>query len=347
MFHYKKRALPLSCVVFIVAIFLFALFPMPVYAIADPDDIAFGSGTDTNMYQVFQNVAETGDMLFVIESYIHYDSTPTDYTASQAFSFELLDTDGTTVIQTTPILTFENYVESIYFTPAQVTSAGLTWQDTYSVRIAGNPAIFGALVEGTDKVTATLQLSDYITDSPAGTSVDGLRMFVISVATDLQTNDEPTYDYIVSVQGITYLTTTGGNIFLAGIPSLNIFCPSVFQTTTSTIEYTPETSTGAYASSLSYVTKLGPTIGNAVTNFGTWMGMGSTMAGIIILLGIMLVVCGYAYVKTQNPLVPDAIAMALPFFGAMVGLVPLALAFTITIIIALISLYYFFTRGVL
>jgi hypothetical protein len=39
--------------------------------------------------------------------------------------------------------------------------------------------------------------------------------------------------------------------------------------------------------------------------------------------------------------------MAMPFFGSMVGLVPLALAFTITILIALISLYYFFTRGVL
>ena len=172
-------------------------------------------------------------------------------------------------------------------------------------------------------------------------------MFVISIAEDLEAHDSPANDYIVDVQGVTYLTTTGGNIFLDGINELNTFSPSVFQTTTSTIDYTPDTATGAYAESLSYVTKMGPTIGNAVTNFGTWMGMGSTMAGIVILLGIMLLVCGYAYVKTQNPLVPDAIAMALPFFGAMVGLVPLALAFTITILIALISLYYFFTRGVL
>jgi hypothetical protein len=343
----RKRTLSIFGIAFIAVIFTFALLPIPSYAIDDPDTIAFGCGSDTNMYQVFQSVAESGDMLFVAESYVHYASTPTDYTAEQAFLFELIDTDGTTVIQSTPILEYEDYPTSLYFSADQVTSFGLTWQDTYVVRITGNPAIFGTPVEGTNQVSATLQLSDYITDSPAGTSVAGLRMFVISIATDLQEHDTPTYDYLVNVQGVTYLTTTGGNIFLDGIPNLNTFVPDVFQTTSSTIEYTPETSTGAYAGSLSYMTKLGPTIGNAVANFGTWMGMGSTMAGVVILFAIMLLVCGYAYVKTQNALVPDAIAMGLPFFGSMVGLVPLALAFTITIIIALLSLYLFWTRGVL
>ena len=138
-------------------IFFNTILSVPVFAIIDPTTITFGSGTDANMYQVFQNVAEDGDMLFVVESDIHYADTPTDYTAEQSFMFELLKTDGTTVIQSTPILEFENYVESIYFTDAQVTSFDLTWQDTYSVRLTGNPAIFGTPVEGTNQRTGIYQ----------------------------------------------------------------------------------------------------------------------------------------------------------------------------------------------
>jgi hypothetical protein len=299
------------------------------------------------MYQVFQNVGETGDMLFVAETYLHYESTPTDYSAQEAFLFEVIDTDGTTVIQSTPILSFENYVTSIYFSDDQVDTFGLVWESAYSVRITGNPTIFGTPVEGTNMVTATLVDSDYITDTSSGVSVAGLRTFCIHIAEDLQENDSPANDYYTSVQGTTYLTTTGGNIFLAGIPGLAAFVPSLFQTSSENVVVPSEESTGAYAESLSYTQSLGTTIGNGIENFGTWLGVNSTMAGVIVMFIIMLFVCGYAYVKTQSLLLPDAIAMALPLLGAQLGLVPLAMAFTVTLVIALISLYYFFTRGAL
>lgn len=336
----------------IITISLVALLPLlfvvtPAYAISDPDSIAFGCGSDTNMYQVFQNVYEDGDMLFVAETDIHYNIPPTDYSAQEAFLFEVVDTDGTTVIQSTPILEYEAYLTSIYFSDAQVTSFGLVWESAYAVRLTGNPAIFGTPVEGTNKVTATLVDSDYITDTSSGVSVTGLRIFCLSIAEDLQDHDSPANDYYTTVQGVDYLTTTGGNIFIAAIPGLGSFCPSLFQTTTSIIEIESEEPTGAYAETLAPLQQLGPTINNGITNFADWFGMSTTMAGVVIMFVIMLVLCGYAYVKTQNLLLPDAIAMALPLLGAQLGLVPLAMAFTVTIVIALITLYYFFTRGAL
>lgn len=343
----KKRLSVIWGVSLVGVFLLFVLLPMPVYAISNPDEIAFGCGTNTNMYQVFQNLAEDGDMLFVAETYIHYDSTPTDYTCEQAYLFEVMGTDGTTVLQTIPVQEYEAYVASIYFDADQVSDLGLVWESAYSVRLTGNPSIFGTPVEGTNQVTCTLVDSDYITDSPAGTSEIGLRMFCLSVASDLEEFYVPEYAYTVTVQGTVYLTTTGGNIFLDGIPNLNTFASNLFQTSTSIIEIEEIEGKGAYAETLDYNVKLGDTIGNAITNLGTWWNMGSTMAGVIVLFIIMLVVCGYIYVKTQSPLVPDAIAMALPLLGGYLGLIPLALAFTITLLIAVITLYYFFTRGVL
>lgn len=343
----KKKLLAIRGLTLIGVLLFFILLPSPVLAISNPNDIAFGCGTNTNMYQVFQDLAEDGDMLFVAETYIHYLSEPTDYTAEQAYLFEVLDTDGTTVLQAIPVQEYEAYVTSIYFDADQVDDLGLVWESAYAVRLTGNPSIFGALVEGTNQVTCTLNDSDYITDSPAGTSAIGLRIFCLDVASDLEAFYDPEYAYTVSVQGTVYLTTTGGNIFLDGIPNLNTFVSNLFQTSTSVIDIESIDGKGAYAETLDYTVKLGDTIGNAITNLGVWWGMGSTMAGVVVLFIIMLVVCGYIYVKTQSPLVPDAIAMALPLLGGYLGLIPLALAFTITLMIAVITLYYFFTRGVL
>lgn len=342
--RWKRRILLAICAV-VVGVLLSAFFVAPAFAISDPDDIEFGSGTNTNMYQVFQNLDEDGDMLFVAETYIHYATPPTDYACSQAFLFELLDTDGTTVLYATPVLEYENYVTSIYLTATQAES--LTWGSAYSVRLTGSPSIFGTPTEGTNQKTASLMESDYIDDTPAGTSVTGLRIFCLDVAEDLEANDDPTDDYIITVEGVDYLTTTGGNIFLAGVPNLNVYCPTLFQTTSGPIELEDVGETGAYAETRDYRQILGETIGNGISNFGSWMGMGDTMAGIAVMFGIILLVCGYLYIKTQSPLVPDAIAISLLLLGGYLGLVPLALAFTVTLFIAIITLYYFFTRGAL
>ncbi len=68
----------------IMALFLVA---MPALAISNPDSISFGAGTSPT-YNVFENVHEIGDMLFVAEGYVHYVTEPTDYTASHAFLTE-------------------------------------------------------------------------------------------------------------------------------------------------------------------------------------------------------------------------------------------------------------------
>lgn len=329
-----------------IMLLMAVVMAMPVSAIGNPNTITFGSQSNTNMYMVFEDLTEEGDWLFVAESYIHYVAPPTDYYASQAFSFQILDTDGTTVLFSTPILEYENYPTSIYLTAAQ--AAGLVWQDNYAVRLTGNPAIFGAPVEGVNMRTHTLQASDYITDSPAGTAEAALRLFAIHIMQDIE--DEvalPAEVYVATVQGVDYLTTDGGTIFLRAVQGANVWIPNLLQTTSAVIEEEALDPTETYAASLTVRNQLGQVIADGVTNFGVWFGMSSTMAGIVILLLMMLAIGGYTYVKFQSPLVPDAILIALPILGAYLGLVPLAIAFSITIGIIVISGYYFFTRGAL
>ena len=333
--------------VVVLPVALWAVLPTPASAIGNPNTITFGSQADTNMYMVFQNVYESGDWLFVGESYIHYVATPTDYTSEEAFSFQVINTDGVTVLYTTPVLEYENYPVSIYLTPTQASS--LTWQSAYYVRLTCNPAIFGAPIEGVNMRTHALQASDYITDSPTGTSPLALRLFCIHVAEDMEANDTPPAgsEYIVAVQGVEYLTAIGGTKFLDAVPGLNLFVPNLFQLTAGVIEEPTLEPTETYASSLTVRNQLGNTIADGVQNLGVALGMSTTMAGGVLLILITLVVCGYAYVKTQSPLVPDAIAIIMPLLGAYLGLVPLALAFTAAIAIVVVSGYYFFTRGVL
>ena len=93
---------------------------LPVYAVPNnPDAINFGSVALN--YQAFYNVHETGDMLFMAESYIHWVGANTPPAISSiAYIFELLSTNGLTVYASIPVWAYEDKPVSIYLTKAQV-----------------------------------------------------------------------------------------------------------------------------------------------------------------------------------------------------------------------------------
>lgn len=108
----------------IVATIWLMLLATPTLAISNPDSITFGTGTVAR-YKVFYNVYETGDMLFIAETYVHYASEPTDYTAEEAFSFNLMSSDLSATYLIANVPEYENKVISIYQTATQVTALGL------------------------------------------------------------------------------------------------------------------------------------------------------------------------------------------------------------------------------
>lgn len=333
----------------LLTVIAIALFPFTtVYAIANPDEIAFGSG-DIPLAKVFENVAEDGDMLFVAEQLIEYTVEPTDYTASEAFIFEILDTSGTSVLFSRSVDEWGNKPVSIYLSEAQVTAAALTSGTAYVLRIEGNPLIFASPTG--NSVTFPLTDTSYIDQSiGAGSETptdNALRNFCIRMARNIEDYDTPASDYIVTKQGYDYLTNDAVNIFIKGIPNLYNYCPILFQSGAENLGADAPESTGTYALTLTPLNKWGQLTADGLTNLGVFLGINQALAGSVVLLILSMVLAIYMYRKTQSGIAVLLMVSATPFVGGYLGLMPMALAFIFVIIIMILMGYYFVSRGAL
>lgn len=329
------------------------LLVSPIFAIGNPDDIDWSDSTDASAkYNVFENVLETGDWLIVAEGFVDYTVTgiPTDYTASQAFLFELVDTDTVTTLVSIPLNDYGNRPISIYLSATRVTTdLGLTSGLPYIIRITGNPLIFPSPIGNT--VQATLAPTDFI-DQSLGADSDPpndnqLRNFLIAMAERIQAYDTPTDDYLASVEGYQYLTTVGADIFIEGIPELVTMCPILFQSGTEVMASEAPESTGTYALTLTPAQKWGTTVANGLTNLGLFLGVNQALAGSTMLFVLSVAFAVASYQMTGSGLFVLLVMSAMPFTGAWLGLMPMALAFIFVIVIIVLLGYYFFSRGVL
>ena len=315
-------------------------------AIGNPTSVEFGSGTN-KYYKVFENVLETSDMLFVAEGYVNYTVEPTDYTAEEAFIFEVLNTAGNETIISRSLVDYGDRPISIYLTAAQKTSLGVVSGTAYKLRIRGNPSIFAS--QTGNSVNATLAGEDYINQSLSGntTTTNLLRNFMILMAIAIEAEDVPTDSYLTISQGITYLSSEGANIFLAGVPFLDSMCPVLFVNAVESLSDDQPTSTGAYAITLSPLARWGNTTANGLTNVGVYLGINQALAGatVALILGALLAV--FVYKKLQSGVATLMIMATYPFIISWLGLMPLALAFIIMILIVILGGYYFFKQGAL
>jgi hypothetical protein len=325
---------------------------VPIFAIANPDNIRFygnNTGGISRAY-AYYNVNQTGDMLFIAETFVDYAVVPTDYTAKQAFNFELLDTDGITVLLSTPIINYGCKFDSIYQTAVQVTSLGLVNDTQYYLRITGNPAIFGTPVEDTTMVTLPLTAGNWFDQSVLkGTIFDMLANDIILIASDLQANDGVT-TYLQLSQGQNYLTTVGGNIFLEGCPSLATYAPTAFLTSSSPSTYTEPSGTNGLETTgnINIDDQLGNNIGRGFTGLGRWIG-GSTIpqafAGMLGLVIGMVVFCVVIVQVTGHPTIGVVVGSMTFIVGGVLGLMPMAMAFVITLLIVILSVWFWLSRG--
>jgi len=213
------------------------------------------------------------------------------------------------------------------------------------MRIMGNPIIFASPTGNT--VSVNLTSSNFIDQSVATDENNPLRDFVILVAENMEAEDSPSPSYLVDVQGVQYLSTTGGNLFLEGIPGLNAICSIAFQTVLEPMESDVPTATGAYATSLTPVAQWGNTIADGLTQFGSYLGINQALAGSVILFGLVMAFAVFLYKKTESGVAVLLLVAATPFMGAWLGLMPMALAFILVIFIIVLGGYFFFSRGAL
>lgn len=329
-----------------VILILLGLCVNPVSAISNPNTIEFG------YFKAFYNVLETNDFLIVAEGKVIYNSLPTDYTASQAFTFDLLDTTGTTTIVSTALQSFGDRPISIYLSASQVTSllGGLTIGTPYVIRIMGNPLIFASSTGNSVTGALTVYVNQLLGVDNGNPQDNNLRNFIIQMATAIQTYDgtEETDPYLKEVQGYSYLTTSGSNIFNQGIPNLYNMCPIAFESGVETMGGNAPTSyTGAYQSVITPEQQWGSTAARGLTNVGVYLGVSQQLAGSIILLCLMVGLAIFLYAKTQSGVSVLVIVAVSPAIGAYLGLVPIALAFALVIVIVTLLGYYFFSHGAL
>lgn len=344
----------------LIALFVAVVFTLSYsttcFAIANPDDIDFGTGS-VRLYNIYENVLETGDMLIVVEGYVHYAVTPTDYTAGEAFLFELINPTGTTTIVSTPLNDYEDRPISIYLSATQVTTLGLVSGTDYGIRITPNPLLLatefggGGVIEGTNQVTAYLTPANYV-DQKLGADSDPprdntLRNGMMAMAVNIEASDAPADPYIIYIQGYRYLTSDGGDIFIEGIPSLTTMCSILFQSGLERMSSDPPESTGTYALTLTPGQKWGSTVADGLTNLGLYLGINQALAGSVVLFAIAIALAVFLYSRTQSGIAVLLIVSTVPFLGAYLGLMPLALAFIFVIIVITLGVYFFFARGAL
>jgi hypothetical protein len=330
----KNRIKRLAIAV-IIGIMCFIAPVTPCLAIADPDSLTISS------LKVFQNIYETGDILFVCLYDIAYASEPTE-DCEDAFMFNLYNTAGTTLIAQRNVKYYQYNVTSMYFDATA--AAALTWETAYILRITGNPVLFDPLVEGTNQATYTLSISDYITAAMAD-SREYLRLHCLDLAQDLEDNWGVGYDLVTTTADGERLTATGRIVFLDAIPGLDSAVDDLFQLSSGSMDITWDTHDADLQTTLSMANKAGTTVANAFTGIGAYLGMsGQSVAGLFIVL-ITLITMGIVFFYSGNTVAAMAISSPIIIMGGWMGLVPLVIIFIAAMLIVLYVLYHFVLRG--
>ena len=325
-----KRRVFVAIISFVLALAI----ALPILAIANPTSIIIHTG------KVFQNIFETGDMLFVISYDIEYASEPPEE-ASDAFLINLVGTDNTTILLSRQINYYQYNVISIYATAAQ--ALGLTWETEYKLRLTGNPALFGSITEGTNMYTKTLSITDYNTDG-AKTSKELLQEYCIIIAEDLED------DWVISLlttttEGGQVLNSDGAVTFLDAIPSLSTALPGLFQLSSYIPEISSPVSTANYSGDSSIDYRLGTTLGASITGIGTFLGVGQHSAAGIWAVIFILMVASIIFLNSGNSVAALILATPVVVLMTYLGAIPEAITYILAILVVVYSMYYFWLRG--
>lgn len=198
----------------------------PAYAdTPDPD-----STPAVEQINVYRNIRETGDMLFLVYANIPYAETP-DLPVTQTFIWSLIDTDGTTELGSTVGYAYNNdgygyNVYSLYFSAAGVTALGIVWDTSYGIRLSGNPAAF----DSPPIYNFTINVADYSNLTATADVKAELAARILSIASDLDNKWglATAYSLLSQTETGTALSIYGEAFFRGAIHGLQTLAPAVF-----------------------------------------------------------------------------------------------------------------------
>ena len=203
----------------LVLVLFTALFPVAVFAIADPD-------TPPTVNGVYVYDLTNGGVGVLVDYYLDYAVPPTE-TATEAFMAIFIDTDGATQLKSVAPFAYDDggYGHGciwIEFTAAEVLALGIDRTDValYNIWLIGNPMLAWAgdppkTIAGigywqpVDTVTSTL-----------------LALRILDLADDIQR--DWLIDLITVIPSGNKLSTYGVEYFTNVIPNLRDYAPNVF-----------------------------------------------------------------------------------------------------------------------
>jgi len=204
----------------------FLLSPVLVYA-DTPDPDPNPTIEDTNIYR---NLLETGDMLFIIYVNIPYTSVP-NTTVTQAFIWRLIDTDNITVLGSTTGFAYNDdgygyNVYSFYFSASEVITLGMVWGDIFTIRLSGNPVAF----DTPPIYNFYVNVANYSTETVTAEVQAELADRIIFIAADLYNKWGllPVESLLTQNETATVLSVFGEAFFRGAVHGLQAMAPGAF-----------------------------------------------------------------------------------------------------------------------
>ena len=289
--------------------------------------------------KVFQNIFETGDVLFVASHNVSYISEPSE-SASETFELAVYDTDGTTFLFDRPLNYYQYSIHSIYLDADA--AASVTWGSEYRVRVMGNPIYF-PLIEDTTMDTMILSASSSWIEGDMAASRVLLHGYCLSLATTLESALNKTLT-IDTTEG-TKLNSVGRTYFLAAIPYLDYAIPELFQVAISNVYGEDVPYGGAYEDATKIEIMLGAKIASAFTGIGEIFHLSGETAAFLWMAFIAVTIASIVFLSTGNTTVALVLSVPVLILGSYIGAIPLALIFVLATIIVIYLGYHIWLRG--
>jgi hypothetical protein len=321
------RTILKSSIAAILIIILSVISSLPVMAsIASPDTFQIQD------VQVYENGRESGDQLYLVTYYIHYDSEP-DETAEELFILRLLDGTGSEITSTKPYAFYNDGYDLGVMAFYLDADDAPDYEASLTVQLTGDP-----LADWTSDVPVTTTDGIIWTTGESAEIREIISTRVIYLASTLE--QAWTTEMITTTQGTTILSDTGAAYFLRVVPYLDTLAPYALGQYTFTPDFPDvDVTDNDYADDLEAgidgtILDLSPIIrslpAEARLSRGTVLGIIYYMAFFAILLALV----NRVKLKKGTGLLAFAAIIGFSFFG-----VPLAVAI-IAAFVALISISY-------
>jgi len=124
-------------------------------------------------------------------------------------------------------------------------------------------------------------------------------------------------------------------------------CPPLFRYALVSLSDDQPTSTGNYSALLTPSAQWGTNVANGLTALGLYFGINQALAGAAVAFAFGILLAIFVYRRMQSGVATLMLMASYPFAVAWLGLMPLALAFVIMMLVVMLGSAYFWRQGAL